>query len=129
MVPERTILFILRSHFTTFFSAAAAGFGALLAMLHVRVFATFRTAGFAHVGTKPAHFFCLAAAEAHKLRGSITDCGTFHVKLNAARHHFHVVFLRARGGAMVADGRAIQAGFNTGFVGVIAGHDFQFLGV
>jgi hypothetical protein len=41
-----------------------------------------------------------------------TDVSAIPVQANALLHHFDVLFLQARGGAMLAFLRACQAGFN-----------------
>jgi hypothetical protein len=116
---------LLSSHPAAFFSTAAAGFSTLVAMLCF-VFGTFITTSFAYIGTNATDFFCAAAAQAHELCSGITDSGTFHIKLNTARHHFYIFLLGARGSAMVANGRTSKAGIDTGFVGVITSHRTVF---
>jgi hypothetical protein len=78
-------------------------------MFHVFVFFTFSSAGVADIGANAAHFFRFAAAQAHKLGGTVADGGAFHVELDTFGHHLHVFFLEAGGGAMVTDGRTTQA--------------------
>lgn len=107
-----SILYFSCSHFATLGGAVQAGFGTFKAMLHVFVFATLSAARIANAGAHQTNFFRAFAAEAHELRGRVTDRRTLHVQLNAARHHFHVFLLRAGGGAVVAKCPATQAGFN-----------------
>jgi len=86
----------------------------------------FVRAGIADVSTKPAKLHRPFTAKAHELRGSIANCGTFHVKLYAACHHLHIIFLCAGRCAMIADGRAVQTRIDTALVFVISCHTISF---
>jgi hypothetical protein len=112
----------LSCHLSAFFGAAVARLGTLLAMLHMRVFATFITTSLAQIGTNAADILSPAAAQAHKLCSGITQRRTFHIELNAARHHLDILLLRAGRSAMVADGSTSKTRIDTGFVGVITSH-------
>jgi hypothetical protein len=91
-------------------------------MVH-RMLAAFFGAGGAHIGTQAAQLLCEVAAACHEGGGRTSDLGAIHVVGDAARHHFHVLFLQAGGGAMVACGGAGVTGFDTDFqlVGLHAG--------
>lgn len=117
----------LRRHALTFLSALPAGIRAFAAMLHVlRMFGALLGTGAAGNRAVLAHLFRILAAHAHKLRGSIAKHGAFHVKLDAARHHFYIVLFEAGCGAMVADSGTTQAGIYALLVLVVT-HSGWFL--
>ena len=70
----------------------------------------FFRAGKTYISADPADFFGILTVHAHHLCGSITDGGAFHVKLNAAAHHFHILFLQACRSTMITDGGTAQTG-------------------
>jgi hypothetical protein len=69
----------------------------------------------------------MAAAHAHQLSRCITGSGALHIQLYAFRHHLHVFFFQAGGGAIVTDRRATQAGVNTALVFLVT-HSKRFYG-
>jgi len=86
--------------------AAAAGLGAFLAMLHVCVLAALVAAGLADFGALAQQVRGVLRAASHVTGREGADVGTVAVEANAAHHHFHVVFLQAGSGAMLAGGDA-----------------------
>jgi len=98
-------------HAVALLSAAAAGFGALLAVL-VGVFSAFGPAGFAHLGAEVTHLTGEFAVAGHVIGRQGTYLGAVHVQPDAAGHHFYVFFLQAGGGAAVTGNGAGQAGVN-----------------
>jgi hypothetical protein len=98
-------------HRFAFLCASFAGVGAALAVIHVML-AAFLSAGAANFGAQAAELFGEFRIARHELRGQDTDVSAVAVEANAPLHHFDVLFLQARGGAMLAFLRAFQAGFN-----------------
>lgn len=99
------------------FFAAAAGLGALLAVLHVG------TVLFALVATGLADFGALAQQVRGMLRaagyqpgGQGAHVGAVTVEANTAGHHLYIVFLQAGGGAVLAGGNAGVEGVEEGLV-------------
>ena len=82
---------------------------------------------FAYVSANGTYHSRLAASHAHELGGSVADGRAFHVKLNASRHHSYILFLRAGGSTMVANGGTLKACVYTSFVLMITGHYYSFL--
>ena len=107
--------------------AAAAGFGAVLAML-VFVLLAFRGAGVADLRAQAAHGGNLAGAAGHVGDGKVADLGAIHIGGDAVGHHFDVVLLKAGGRAMIAGDGAGLAGFDAGLVLLVA-HGFSELGL
>jgi hypothetical protein len=52
-----------------------------------------------------------------------TNLGAIDIQRNAARHHFHILFLQTGGCTMIAGVGASMAGFDTGFK-LLWDHDF-----
>jgi hypothetical protein len=88
-------------------------------MLHVLVFSALIATSLADIGTEAAQRLSRLTAHAHHLGGGIAKGGTLHIQLDAAGHHLYVLFLQARGRAVVTNGGAIQACVNTAFVLVV----------
>lgn len=114
------------SHSVAFFRALPAGLRTFLAVFRMLMLAAFAAAGFTDVGTNAAKAVCLFTSEAHELCSGITDSGTFHIQLDAARHHFHIFFPGARCCAMIADGSTAKTSVNAGLILVIPFHDDVF---
>jgi len=81
----------------------------LLAVLHFMLDA-FLTARLANVGAERAYVGCMHAVAGHGCRRKGAGLGAIDVQRNAVHHHFHVVFLQAGGGAVVAFCGAVVAG-------------------
>jgi hypothetical protein len=95
--------------------AAAAGRGAILAMLHLVRGALVR----AHVAQVSASLTDGAGGltgARHHACGQSAQLGAVDVKGNAARHHLDVLFLQAGGRAHITRIRTIIAGFDTRLV-------------
>src|ERR1043165_7917852 len=114
-IGDGQVEFYLCGHFSAFFGTLRASLRTLPAMFRI-VLAALSATGLANVGTDAAKFFCPITTKAHELCSGIANGSAFHVKLDAAGHHLNVFFLCARRGAMIADGCATEARFDTGFV-------------
>jgi hypothetical protein len=90
-----------RRHATALFGATAARLCALLAVPHLMLFAFF-AAGIAHVGTDIAECGGELASARHVAGRHAADLRTVHIELDAARHHFYVIFGQAGGSAVIA---------------------------
>jgi hypothetical protein len=112
-------------HATAFVCTLPACLCTFLAMFGLML-AAFFTTSLAHIGTQAAKLFGLFAAKTHELSGCITKGSAFHIQLNAAGHHFHVFFLRARRGAVITNSRAAETGVDAVFVRVITSHKKKF---
>ena len=99
----------LATHFAAFFCTTTAQLSTFLAVL-VLMLPAFFTAGITGFGAQLTNGLRMRAAEAHELRCGIAKCGTFHVELNAAGHHFYFFFLQAGAGAVITNGGAGKAG-------------------
>lgn len=88
---------------------------------------TLTRAGVAYVGAYGTYCRRLAASHAHELGGSVADGRAFHVKLNASRHHFYILFLRAGGRTMIANGGTLKACVYTSFVLMVTVHCYSIL--
>jgi hypothetical protein len=97
--------------------------GAFLAMFRL-MFSAFVPAFFTDICAKAAQFFSLAATHAHQLSRSIANGRALHVQLNAAYHHFDIIFLCAGRCTMIANSSAAQAGFNARLISMISLHDY-----
>lgn len=76
-------------------------------------------AGIAHVGANLAKGICMIAFQAHELRGSAANGGTFHIKLYALRHLFYHPLLSETGGrTVITGGGTLQAGIDAGLVSI-----------
>jgi hypothetical protein len=100
-------------HAAAFIRAATAGLGTFLAVLGL-VLAAFLAACLAHICACLADGCRELAAAAHVSGGRTADLGTIHIEGNAACHHFDVLLLQARSGAMVAGDCAGVAGTDAG---------------
>ena len=98
------------------FFAAAAGVGALLAMLHVRVLGALVAAGFADVGAQAQQMLGMVRAAGHEAGRQGADIGAVTVELDAAHHHFNIIFLQAGSGTMLARGYAGIEGVEQGLI-------------
>lgn len=85
----------------------------------VMVFAAFFSAGITGLRTEAAKVFCFGAVEAHELRGSIAECGAFHIKLYTFCHHLYIFFLRAGRGAVITGGGTAETGFDTSGIVIV----------
>ncbi len=102
------------------FFAAAAGVGALLAVVHL-VFGAFFLAEAADVGAVAQQALGAFRAAGHEAGRQGADVGAVAVKLNAAGHHLHVVFLQAGGGAVFAGCHAGGQGLEQALVLLVHG--------
>jgi len=99
------------------FFAAAAGLGALLAMLHVgSVLFALVAAGLAHFGAFAQQMCGVLRTTGQQPGRQGTDIGAIAVEANTASHHFDIVFLQAGGSAMLAGGDAGVEGVEEGFI-------------
>lgn len=83
------------SHSATFLSAAAAGLGALPAVLHLAVFTAFLRAYIAHFRAGLADRSGELAAACHIGHREPANRGTVDVKLDAAGHRLDVFLAQA----------------------------------
>lgn len=95
--------------------AAKAGLRALLTM-RVLVLCTFIATGLADIGASCADRFGELTAPGHETSGHPANGSTVDIEPDAARHHLHIVFLQAGGGAVVARIGAGVTGVDTGSV-------------
>jgi hypothetical protein len=116
----------LSCHLAALFGAPSAGFSAFTAVLHLIMFGTFVTTGLADIGADCAQLFGRLTIHTHYLCRCITDCGTFHIQLDAAGHHFYISFLQAGRCAVVANGCAAQAGIDTALIHLVVRHNLKF---
>jgi hypothetical protein len=92
----------------------------------VLVFAALVATGFTDISTEGTQLFSMFAAQAHELRGCITDRSAFHIELDALRHHLYVFFLQAGGCTIVANSSTAQAGIDAALV-LIVRHSVRLL--
>jgi hypothetical protein len=87
--------------------AAAARFGALLAMLHMRdVLFALVASGFADFGALAQQVLVVLGAAGHKAGGNGADVGAVAVNADTAGHHLHILFTKAGSSTMFAGGDA-----------------------
>jgi hypothetical protein len=87
--------------------AAAAGFRALPAVLHMRaVLFAFVTTGLADFGALAQQVLGVLRAAGQQTSGEGADVGTVPVQANTADHHAHILLLQAGGSAVFARGDA-----------------------
>jgi hypothetical protein len=112
-------------HLAALLLAAAAGFGALLAMVHV-VACAFFAAIPADLGAQRTSGPCMVAATGHKGHSQVADLGAVRVKPDASHQGFHVRLLQAARRAVIAGDRARMAGRDAVLVFLIffVGHGF-----
>ena len=97
--------------------AAAAGFGALLAMRGVgTVLFALVAAGLADFGALAQQVGGVLRTAGHKAGGQGADVGAVAVEADAASHHLHVLLAEAGGGAVFARGDAGVEGVEEGLV-------------
>ena len=70
------------------------------------VLAAFLAASLAYIGAGFAHCRSEFAAAAHEGGSRAAYLRAIHIERDATRHHFHVLFLQAGSGAMIAGNRA-----------------------
>jgi hypothetical protein len=114
-------------HPSAFFRTAMAHLRTFLAMLCF-VLCTLVATRLANVSAKATHLHGSFTAHAHELRSRIANGGALHVQLDAACHHFHILFLHARRSAMITDSGTAKTGFDAVFVFVIAFHILSVYG-
>ena len=124
--PSRSSQLKTRSNLPAFLRTFFTGPCTFLAMLTVMMLATFVSAFFAEVGTKAADLFGFFTSQTHQLGCCITGSRTFHIKLDAFGHHLYIFLLCTGTGAMVANGRALETGFNAGLVSMVSTHKKDF---
>jgi hypothetical protein len=99
------------------FFAAAAGFGALLAVLHMGpVLFALVAAGLADFGTLAQQVRAVLRATSNQAGREGADIGAVAVEANTASHHFDVFFLQAGGGAVLTSSDAGVEGVEEGLV-------------
>ncbi len=100
-------------HFTADLRATATSFGALPAMLHPHcsMFFTLLCTAVANLRTKLAKLVSHLALEAHHLRSSITDTGTFQIQFDTGNQVFYIRFLQAGNSTIITHDGALLAGF------------------
>ena len=103
-----------RGRAAALFCAAAAGLGALAAVLHRRMLLALLRARVADVGARFADHPGELAAAAHVAHGKPADCGAIDVERDAAGEHLDVLFAQAGSGAVVAGDGAGVAGIDAG---------------
>jgi len=97
--------------------AAAAGLGALLAVLHVgTVLLTLVATGLADFGALAQQMLAMLRAAGNQAGRQGADIGAVAVEAYAAGHHFYVFFFEASGGAVLAGGDAGVEGVEEGLV-------------
>jgi hypothetical protein len=101
----------LGGHALAFLGAAVALVRTALAMLHV-VPPAFLATGAANLGANAANIGGELRTRGHQHRRRPTNNGTVAIQRDAPRHHLHVLFAQALGGAMRAFVGAVVAGFN-----------------
>lgn len=116
----------LTSHGAAFLGATAACFGTTAAVFHVLVLFAFFGAGIADVGTERADFVREHFTACHKCGGGAANIRTLHVQLDAARQHFHVLFVKTSSGAMIAFGSAGVTSVDAGLMFFVAHNVWQF---
>jgi hypothetical protein len=99
-------------HFLAFVGTALTRIGATLAVVDL-VFTALFAASAADFRAKAADVLREFRSASHETCGDAADDRALMVQVDAARHHFDVVFLQAGGGAMFALGGAFVAGFDT----------------
>jgi hypothetical protein len=89
--PYRLALLRSGCHLLALFCALAASLGTSLAVVHFVLPALFGTLT-ARLSADAAHFFSQGAITGHQYRSEGAEISAIAVQLDAARHHFHVVF-------------------------------------
>jgi hypothetical protein len=98
-------------HLPALLRASLARSRALLTVLHL-VLGALLPALFTDFRAGRANSSGRLARPAHYRRGQCADFGAVNVHRDAARHHLDVVFLQARGGAMIASFCTVIASFD-----------------
>jgi hypothetical protein len=113
----------LRRHLATFIGATVTRLGALLTMFHC-VLAAFVTARFADGCAQIANGFGVLAVAGHCRHRQRANSGAVHIQGDASDHHFHILLMQARSGAVATGHDAGIARFNTGFE-FLLGHEIS----
>jgi tRNA-splicing ligase RtcB len=82
--------------------------------------------GVADIGTELAYAVGKRRLQFHRKRRRPADRAAFKVQFNAQRHHLHVGFPQAGSRAMIAGGRAVEAGPDAFFIRIIHSLIFEF---
>ena len=96
------------SHLATGFGAFAAGFSALLAVIHF-VLRALRAAGIADLGAKLTGAFGELGAARHLARAMPAHVCAAPIEFNAAGHHFDVILVQTRSRTVFALYEAVVA--------------------
>jgi hypothetical protein len=108
------------------FGTAAAGGGAIEAVLHIGMAFAFLRAAVTDAFGKLAKLFGELAVEAQDLRGGITQSGAFEIQPDAADHTFDVFFDKTCAGALMTEGGTGAAGLDT-FLVLLLRHGNYFI--
>src|SRR5437879_5383806 len=119
--------FLFTCKLFAFLGSPFTGISAFLAMLDV-VRAAFRSTGATGLCAETANCRRKLRIGAHQQRCCAAKHGAISVQLNAAGHHFHVVFSQTSAGAISAFVRAVIAGFDAINVSLVW-HIFPFVAV
>lgn len=102
-------------HFVTSFRAFPAGFRALLTVIHL-VLCAFLAARVADLCAELADLLRELRAARHLARRKRADVRATAIELDAAGHHFHVLFVQASGRTVLASFHALVTRLDTIFI-------------
>lgn len=116
--PNKTLC----RHSATFFSAAPTGLSALLTVIRL-VLGTLLATGLTDLRAQSTKTFGELTVSCHERCSHTADLGAVHIERDAPRHHFYIVFLKARCRTVITGCGTVITGLDTGRV-LLMSHKF-----